>query len=184
MDIDLNRYADGEYVKWLIDRIDASDYDQLAIVLFNIDFYWDAHIPMDENRNDDGIYLRNTYMAETNRVIDSVLPSSRATVLEVLIAFAERTHFITSEMYSANHWFMMFLENLDIDWYDYHYVDVQGIDCDDIDQKVHQFLNREYNFDGSNGGLFVVNEPPQDLRDVELWYQMQFWNRQFDIPDL
>lgn len=184
MDIDLNRYANGEYVNWLIDRIDASDYDQLAIVLFNIDYYWSPDIPMDSNRNDDGIYLRQIYMEETGKAIDAVLPVGYSTVLEMLIAFAERTNFVTSEVYDANHWFMMFLDNLDIGWYDYNYVNANGINPDDIYNKINHFMNREYNYDGTNGGLFHVNRPPSDLRDTELWYQMQFWNRQFDIPEI
>lgn len=187
MDIDLNRYAmkrygNGEYVGWLIDRVDASDYDQLAIALFNIDYYWD--IPMDQNRADDGIYLRQVYADEMGKPIDAVLDPLVSTVLEMLVAFAERTNFITSERYSTSHWFKMFISNLDIDWYDYAYVDVNGIDNDDIIKKVNHFMHHKYNYDGSNGGLFVVNDPPHDLRDTELWYQMQYWNQQFDIPEI
>ena len=43
-----------------------------------------------------------------------------------------------------------------------------------IEKAVHHVNNRDYLPDGS-GGLFRVSNPKQDLRTVEIWYQMHQW---------
>ncbi len=36
------------------------------------------------------------------------------------------------------------------------------------------FLNRKYRANGQ-GGLFIIDNPPKDLRKVEIWYQMHWY---------
>jgi hypothetical protein len=36
-------------------------------------------------------------------------------------------------------------------------------------------MDREYNPDGSNGGLFVLKNPRADLRETEIWYQAMWY---------
>jgi hypothetical protein len=38
--------------------------------------------------------------------------------------------------------------------------------------KIDRFLDRKYESDGSNGGLFVVKNVDEDLRNMPIWYQM------------
>jgi hypothetical protein len=40
--------------------------------------------------------------------------------------------------------------------------------------------NRDYETDG-HGGLFPLRNPPEDQRQVELWYQMGHWMAENDL---
>ena len=44
-----------------------------------------------------------------------------------------------------------------------------------ISNVLNTFLNRDYNFDGSNGGLFKVEKPRADMRKTDLWMQLNWW---------
>jgi hypothetical protein len=41
-------------------------------------------------------------------------------------------------------------------------------------ERIDIFLNREYEPDG-RGGLFTIKGCPYDLRDVEIWYQINWY---------
>jgi hypothetical protein len=60
--------------------------------------------------------------------------------------------------------------HLDLYNYDDSY-DFGEIHCD-IQNIFIRLNRREYDSDGGNGGLFPLNEPNEDQRDVEVWYQM------------
>ena len=38
-----------------------------------------------------------------------------------------------------------------------------------------RFMHRTYEKDGSNGGLFQLNERGIDMRKTEIWYQMELY---------
>ena len=40
-----------------------------------------------------------------------------------------------------------------------------------VTKVIGRFLNREYEPNGK-GGLFIINNCNDDLRDVEIWYQL------------
>lgn len=44
-------------------------------------------------------------------------------------------------------------------------------DRDYVDEVLSRFLNRDYARNGE-GGLFTVRQSGQDMRSVEIWYQM------------
>ena len=44
-------------------------------------------------------------------------------------------------------------------------------DEDVVANAMEVFINRQYDYDGW-GGLFTVQNPRRDLRQVEIWYQM------------
>lgn len=90
-----------------------------------------------------------------------------ASVLEVLIALANRAGFETSE--APGLWFFRFLENLGIKDYDDRRWTVWSEDR--VDRIVERWIAREYNANGE-GGIFPLKNPQRDQRDVELWYQM------------
>jgi hypothetical protein len=43
-----------------------------------------------------------------------------------------------------------------------------------VEEIILRFLNREYEPDG-RGGLFTVKNCSEDLRDVSIWYQMNWY---------
>ena len=43
-----------------------------------------------------------------------------------------------------------------------------------VEEAIYRFMNRDYDSNG-RGGLFIVNNPRQDLREVEIWYQMHWY---------
>lgn len=66
-------------------------------------------------------------------------------------------------------WFWIMLTNLGLDGmtdmrYRQHIVDV----------RVARFLERNYAPDGT-GGLFVARHCPEDMRTVDIWYQLMWY---------
>ena len=74
-------------------------------------------------------------------------------------------------------WFYAMLHNLELDAYpDYIWNRRNENEIKrEIEDIMVRFLNREYNYDGSDGGAFVLRHPREDLRGVDLWYQLLWW---------
>ena len=75
----------------------------------------------------------------------------------------------------TSQWFWIMLTNLGLN----------GMDDDHFDEYeanriIDRFLNREYEADGSEGGIFVLEKPFRDLRDVELWIQANWFIGEYD----
>ena len=45
------------------------------------------------------------------------------------------------------------------------------VDIEEVDKIIERFLNREYEPNG-RGGLFTIDNCEEDLREVEIWYQL------------
>lgn len=152
------------YYEWLINLIGGSkrwgrEYSKVLYQLYSTPFY--AVNPMDANRCSDGEGLRSRYGG-----FDS-LPDS-CTVLELMISLAERIDNVVWDgetRYDIWFWDHLFknleLENMDDAHYDPYYVEY--VTC--------RLISRSYEPDGQ-GGLFYVPNPPEDLRKVQIWYQM------------
>jgi hypothetical protein len=95
-------------------------------------------------------------------------------MLEFLIALATRMNeSVYDDRYPNQepYWFMVLLQNLGLDKYDdtYDFTVIHGEVYD-----IFMVLNhREYDIDGSRGGLFPLKDPAENQREVEVWYQMQ-----------
>lgn len=87
--------------------------------------------------------------------------------LEMLIGLARRLAFETDR--PSISWFWRLMENLDLEQYtDQNY----GDECQAIiDETLERVIWRIYAPDG-RGGLFPLEDPRQDQRDVEIWYQL------------
>lgn len=144
-------------------------YDLLIEKLFCIEFY--PILKRDENRMDDGLYLRNDFKYYKGHE-DIEFPYRPVSVLEVLIALSGRMDggvgisIINDRLESAS-WFWSFIENLGLAEYDNKNFDERG-----VEMKCRIFIEREYSFDGS-GGLFPLKHPKIDQRKVEIWEQAQ-----------
>ena len=167
------------YFEWLCnvvvdDEYSEFQYNKLFRYLFDTPFI--VYLPYDENRASDGIDLRY-YYAEHNDipliVAASALDDRECSVLEMMIALAIRMErdIMDSIEYGdrTGQWFwnMIFslgLEHLE-DW---------NFDENEANEIITRFLTRQYSPDG-RGGLFTIPNCKRDLRDVEIWYQMNWY---------
>lgn len=165
------------YLKWIekrvgLDKRNAS-YSKLLYCLYCITFYY--VMQMDENRYYDGLSLKYRFAYETGEDTNDVslyLKSHTCSVLEMMVALALRCE--EDIMYDVELgdrtevWFFDMLKSLGIDG-----MDNKHFDSLYIYQKVDRFLARAYQPNGC-GGLFTV-EGRGDLREIEIWYQMQWY---------
>jgi len=154
---------------------ERNHYNTLLKALHSSLFYFS--IPMDENRMQDGIDLRYRFAYENGYPIDIVknelYRSNTCSILEMMVALAikgnerilydyetgGRTDFIFKEMLKSLQIIDLSDENFSKSYFDY---------------RISKFLNRDYSYNG-NGGLFTVHDPRDDMRTVDIWYQMNWF---------
>lgn len=138
----INRYFDWMYQLVVDDRYSKS-YRKLFVRLHDTEFTY--MIPMDGNRAEDGIDLRYRFGHEqhySDAMVASFLDDRPCSVLEMMIASLG-----LGSMHDGR------------------------FDRDYVDEVLSRFLNRDYARNGE-GGLFTVRQSGQDMRSVEIWYQM------------
>lgn len=87
--------------------------------------------------------------------------------LEMMIALSRRLAF--EEEGQPSRWFWHLIENLGIDVTDAYYnIEIERAVNDRLDTVIY----RTYDSTGM-GGLFPLENPRQDQREVEIWYQLQ-----------
>ena len=174
------RYEDNirnQYFNWIYDLIchdrfsDDISYLKLITYLHNVEFRYS--IAMDKNRAADGTDLRWRFVWETKKIDiyeDLSYLEGPCSVLEMMVALAIRCEetIMDDTRYGnrTSQWFWGMVTNLGLgsmtdDAFDRRYVS----------NVVNRFLDREYEPDG-RGGLFTIRDRDQDLRDVEIWYQL------------
>ncbi len=167
----------NKYFEWMYNLVCADEYyknlsyRKLLYFLHDTDFTYT--IAMDGNRESDGIGLRyrfgNAYGYE-DAIVTSYLDDRPCSVLEMMIALSMRCEEqIMDDPTEGNRlgeWFWNMIVSLGL-----------GSMSDDkfdkrrVKQIVNKFLNREYQPNGK-GGLFTVEHTKQDMRTVEIWYQL------------
>lgn len=155
-----------QYEKWLINKINPNhkkEYNKLLHHLHCTPFRW--FVPNDDCRESDGKILRDEFCIHYSFRYSKV--PETASILEVLIALAERLSWTIGVMNTSQSFWMM-LKHLEIssftdDKYDGNDVVITNI--------LEYFLRRDYDFYG-RGGLFPLKNPKEDQRKVEIWYQM------------
>lgn len=169
-------YFDVLYDIVAADREDVADmsYRMLLGVLDGVEFRDTRGI--DGNRIQDAQELRADMIAENDLDHTSVRPFENVSMLEVMIAIADRLGQITGDEDTA-FWFWEMVSNLALDGIDDNefWSDPDGYE-DEILDRADDVININYDRDGL-GGLFLLREgvAPQDMRDTELWYQMQYY---------
>ena len=165
------------YFEWLY-RLVCNDkyfkklsYRKLIKYLHGVDLYYT--VPMDANREDDGIELRYRFGYENSyeqKIIAVDLDNNPCSVLEMMIALALRCeeHIMSDPDIGdrTGQWFWNMIVNMGLGS-----MTDEKFDEDYTKTVVERFLNREYKKNGE-GGLFVVKNHEKDLRIVEIWYQM------------
>ena len=173
------REVENEYFEWMYKLIsgdrfaDGISYKKLMQYLYDTPFRWS--IRNDVNRAEDGIDLRRRFSIECgfdSGYLSSYLESP-CSVLEMLIALAIRCEeTIMDDPAFGNRtgqWFWKMITNLKLGGmtdarYDHNYVE----------ERINIFLDRTYEPDGT-GGLFVIPNCEDDLRNVEIWIQLLWY---------
>lgn len=164
-----NAQIKTDYFNWMCcliyDKkyIGHASYNKLLKYLNNKKFTYT--IPLDENRALDGLYLRWRFAGEASYYI-----KGDCSVLEMMVALSLKCEEqIMSDDDIGNRtgrWFWEMIDNLGLEsMYDDNFDKVYA------DQVIYRLLNREYKPNG-DGGLFRVDDRKEDLRKVEIWYQM------------
>lgn len=163
------------YFGWLKTLVEYFDTPIPHMQLFRR-LHQNTFIPVierDQNRADDGIALRDEapkllVPEETISTIDS--PCS---FLEFLIALARRMNYIYArpDEDRTQDCFWTLLRNLGLDELDDSQYSYLGVADEMVDAAVSRVNDRTFETNGY-GGLFPLEHPRMNQRNVEIWYQM------------
>lgn len=166
----MNKPLDELYLTWLYGQIGDPDaprsnrtYWKLSRAMFTKEFVW--FIPNDDNRVEDGRFLREEFIEDLD--LDDVDPDWMhlgCSMLEMLVSLSRRLSFIGEG--EPRDWFWHLIDNLDL-----RYSDRGPFPKDKVEEVLDNVIWRTYQPDG-RGGLFPLQHPRKDQRDIELWYQM------------
>lgn len=158
---------DELYFRWLLTQVGSEARNRTSLLeqIFLKEFVW--HIPNDDNRAVDGQDLRLEFLRKM-KISDP--PEDwmwlRCSMLEMLIALSRKLAFEAEG--EPSDWFWILIKNLDL----YRYKGrLRSLDIIDIDETLDRVIWRNYDENG-RGGLFPLQYPAQDQREVEIWYQM------------
>lgn len=169
-------YFEALYDIVAADREDLTDlsYRMLLDVLDGVEFRDTRGI--DGNRIQDAQELRADLITDRGLDHTAVRPFMNVSLFEVMVAIAERLGQITGDEDPA-FWFWEMVSNLVLDGIDDNefWSDPEGYEAEILD-RADDVISINYDRDGL-GGLFLLREgvAPQDMRDTELWYQMQYY---------
>ena len=164
----------SDYFAWMYERMCGDRFSRrvsfrkLLSYLHNTEFKY--LLPMDENRAEDGTYLRYLFALDYTSVsrADEYLDGP-CSVLEMMIALSLKIEETMDDPLIGDRtaqWFWNMVVSLGLgsmndDRFDEIYVN----------EVLATFLNREYEPNGK-GGLFTIRGCREDLRDVDIWHQM------------
>lgn len=153
-------------------------YKKLLLHLRELEFYY--IMPMDGNRLEDGIDLRYRFGREhgiQDPIVTTYLDDRTCSVLEMMVALAircEEQFMSRSEKDNRpGEWFWVMVRSLGLD-----HMNDRNFDISFVDSAIDLFLTREYEPDGS-GGLFRIEGCQKDLRNVEIWYQLNWYLQEY-----
>lgn len=145
-------------------------YSELCAYLYSRPFFF--ILPRDEDREDDGLSLRlriMDYVTYGKRGM-ALAYSEPCNVLEMMLALAQRAEddiIFTANKDHVGELLYDMISSMGIAWLtDDYYSEVAA------QSAVDNMLNRRYEPNG-HGGLFTVKKTSKDMRDMEIWYQMQ-----------
>lgn len=169
-------FFNPSYIYWLRERAGISEYVDLSTSIGAMPFR--SSVMMDRNRVIDGEQLRIIYSDLTGCRFSTDIRG--CSVLEFLVALADRVN-DTLATIPVDEAFRMFMDNMDIsrctdDWF------LRKLDPERyIQKRCDIMMDRMYEPNGSNGGLFVIHDS-KDIRPSEWWWQMQYWLNEQYIP--
>lgn len=170
------------YFNWIVKTVSDSEhihgYKMILEDLYARDFTWT--IIFDENLADQGIRLRDRYLASSKtarKLADIYGPIDKpCSILEMMVSLALSCEENVMQNYENNrtrYWFWSMIESMGLDIYDDFSYDEAAV-CDILDR----FLARNYDKNG-RGGLFTlqksVKNDQKDMRNIDIWMQMNAW---------
>lgn len=167
MDIPLEE----QYLTWLYSQVGSvrlrnrsRTYWTLLRQLYTKEFVW--FIPNDDNRLEDGRYLRYEFLTEMGiQDVSNEWMHEGCSMLEMLIGLSRRLAFETDSEPAG--WFWKLIENLGLEGYNDNTLYPNEL----IDDILNSVIFRTYKRNG-DGGLFPLRHAHQDQRNVEIWYQL------------
>lgn len=162
----------AEYFNWIYQLVcDDTVHTKLLSQLFDTPFVY--ILEMDGNRAADGENLRYRFGREVgyhDGVIANELDNCSCSVLEMMVALAVRMeeHIMEDDELGdrTGQWFWNMIVSLGLgSMTDARY------DSDRVADILQRFMDRRFKRDGS-GSLFTIEGTCQDMRNVEIWYQM------------
>lgn len=170
-----------QYLRWLehfvLDRRQAH-YALLFKHLHQREFTYP--LPMDEARAKDGLELRDQFAREKGfsyEEIEDILQGP-CSVLEMMVGLALRMEISLmtnpDEGDRTGVWFWGMLVTMKLGP-----MTDENYSREYVDERIDIMLNREYRANGE-GGLFALRHADRDMRDVEIWYQMNFYLIELD----
>jgi len=164
------------FLNRLIGQDKAKVYSILINYLHSVTF--EPLIPNDDNREEDGLQLRDQYLDEEGPTGPSSLPDEPCSMLEMMIGLSKRMEFeLGGGQYEhpAAYWFWVLIDNLNLTLQtDDNYRRDLPASKDYMEVIVYNLVHRTYSRNG-DGGLFPVHKTRKDQRRVEIWYQMNTW---------
>lgn len=171
----------GKYFDWLVAIVSLPlDYSFLLRKLYSTEFWW--LIPFDAHRADDGIQLRYRFGRENgipDPQICAELDNFPCSILEMIVALAIRCeeHIMGDENIGnrTSLWIHQMLSTIGLLGYSDNVFDER-----EVDVILNNFLNRRYERTGE-GGLFCIPdlEPDRDMRQTEIWNQMNWYMKRY-----
>lgn len=165
-----------EYFDWLCNIIcDSSKkimFGRLLRRLHHTDFVYS--IRNDSNRAADGINLRRRFAYDYGDLTDAEFYlNGPCSILEMMVGLSVRYEEDTMDDprigNRTGQWFWGMIVNLGLgSMTDNNYNERE------VEYIINRFLDRNYEPDG-RGGLFTVRNCPNDMRDVEIWVQMNYY---------
>lgn len=171
----------SDYINWMLKSVlkftdeECKMYNYLCNDLAEIEF--NSSHPMDENRANDGLKLRNMYKESTGGDLGQIEPF--CSVLEMLVALSKRIeHQLMRDPLIGDRtkrWFFEMIDNLGLSEFTNDNWKYENGDI--LKNKIDIFLKRKYNKNGK-GGLFPVKNVQIDQRNVQIWDQLSAYLNQ------
>lgn len=176
----------NSYFNWMYSLVCSNkryskkpSYKMLMRYLHTKEFFYT--LPMDSNRYGDGENLRYRFACDCRYdypVIAEYLDDRPCSVLEMMVALALRLEENIMDNPDIGdrkgQWFWNMIVSLGLgNMYD------ENFDEEYVDEVIDIFLNRDY-FPNGKGGLFTVENPPSDMRTVDIWCQMCWYLNEID----
>ena len=163
----------NEYFNYLLNIVGGREkYSRILRELYKIDYY--STVPNDDNRGSDGLMLREDFIDDRGHHALSYFDNRPCSVLEMLIALAQRLEFEVAQTdfeKTPKEWFWILINNLGLSKVTNESVGDYPKILDQVHTTVLRMLSRSYAPNG-DGGLFPLNNAKRDQRGVEIWYQM------------
>ena len=169
------------YYAWMTEKAfpdinKRNSYSKLLDALLHYDFQFD--IPMDENRFYDGISLRYRFGSEVGFEPEDIrryIDDCPCTMLELMVSLSIKMEEQMSNPEKGDRtsvWFYEMLYSLGLlSLTDDHYIDTEFL------ISMEKFKHHDQDLFG-HGGLFTLRHPFPNIRETEIWIQMQTYIRE------